>query len=197
MGSITFFPAGWDKRPKIVPPASKTDLIIEVVAVIGVLLSIIIVIISAVNWSDIIPRQYNPLGGVNTYMSKWPSLASFSLLAIIIYALCTVFNRYPYTFKYMGIVVTEENAPRLYKIGRRTLLYIKTVVVWMILTFEWFFIALINNPEPNPEPSTLLGLILFMLLFNAVLVIIAVYAMIKISEEYKPKNTLLSGVSKK
>jgi hypothetical protein len=185
MGSITFFPAGWDKRPKIVPPASKTDKIIEAIALIGVLLSVIIAIISAVNLSDIIPGRYNPLGGVNTYWSGWPSLASFSLLAIIIYALCTVFNRYPYTFKYMGIVVTEENAPRLYKIGRRTLLYIKTVVVWMMLTLEWFFIVSLNYPEPFP----LLGLILIVLLFSVVLVIIYIYAMIKISQEYKPDTS--------
>ncbi len=186
--SVPFFPLGWDKRPKIVPHASKTDLIIEVIALIGVLLSVIIVIISAVNLSDIIPSRYNPLGSVNTNMSKWPSLANYSFTAIIIYALITVLNRYPYILKYHDIVVTEENAPRLYSIGRRTLLYIKTVVVWMMLTLEWFLIALINNPEPNPEPSTLLGLILFMLVFNAVLVIIAVYAMIKISQEYKAKT---------
>jgi hypothetical protein len=114
MGSITGFPADWDKRPKIIPPASKTDLIVEAIALIGVLLSVIIGIISAVNLSDIIPSRYNPLGG------------AFS--AIIIYALFTVINRYPYIFNFMGIVVTEENAPRLYSIGRRTLLYKKRLL---------------------------------------------------------------------
>jgi|AGTN01.1.fsa_nt_gi hypothetical protein len=184
MGSITFFPADWDKRPKIVPPASKTDIIIESIALIGVLLSIFIVIICAVNLSDIIPSRYNPLGGVNTYMSKWPSLANFSFMVIIIYALITILNRYPYTFKYFGVVVTEENAPRLYTIGRRTLLYIKTVVVWMMLTLECVLIVLSNNPEL----SILLGLILIVALLYVVMYIIAIYAIIKISEEYKPKT---------
>jgi hypothetical protein len=185
MGSITVFPVDRDKRPKIVPPASKTDKIIEAIALIGVLLSVIIAIISAVNLSDIIPGRYNPLGGVNTYWSGWPSLASFSLLAIIIYALGTVSNRYPYTFQYrLYIVVTEENTPRLYSIGRRALLYTKTVLVWMSLTVECFFPFL----SKTPEPSTQLGFILVELLFAVVLVIIKFYAIAKISQEYKPQN---------
>ncbi len=184
-----FPPAGWDKRPKIVPPASKTDKIIEAIALIGVLLSIIIVFISAVNLSDIIPGRYNPLGGVNTYLSQWPLLAIISFLAIIIYVIFTVLNRYPYIFNYFGMMVTEENAPRLYSIGRSALQYIKLAFVWMILILELFQISLINNPEQSP----LLGLILILLLFHFVLVIIAVYAIIKISQEYKPNTRYRGG----
>jgi hypothetical protein len=187
MGSFTVFPVDWDTWPKIVPPASKTDKIIEAIALIGVLLSVIIAIICAVNLSDIIPGRYYPLSGVNTYWSGWPSLASFSLLTIIIYALGTVSNRYPYTFKYhLYIVVTEENAPRLYSIGRRALLYIKTVLVWMSLTGECFFPLL----SKNPEPSTQLGFILVESLFFVVLIMIGFYAINKILQEYKPQNRI-------
>jgi hypothetical protein len=184
MGSITVFPVDWDKRPKIVPPASKTDKIIEAIVLIGVLLSVIIVFISAVNLSDIIPGRYNPLGDLNTYLSQWPLLAIISFLAIIIYVIFTVLNRYPYTFNYYGMIVTEENAPRLYSIGRSALLYIKLAFVWMILILELFLISLINNPEQSP----LLGFFLILGLFHVVLVIIAVYAIIKISQEYKPNT---------
>jgi hypothetical protein len=50
---VTFIP-DWNKRPKIVPPASKADKVIEAMALIGVLLSIIIVIYSAIILPEII-----------------------------------------------------------------------------------------------------------------------------------------------
>jgi hypothetical protein len=53
-----------------------------------------------------------------------------------------------------------------------------------MVTLEWVIIVYFNKPEP----STLVGLILIVLLFHFVLAIIAIYAIIKISQEYKPKT---------
>ena len=94
------YPVDWDTRPKIVPPASKTDKIIGTIALIGVLLSIIIVIYSAISFPDIIPNQYEQLGGIGIYGSKLLILAIFAIFTISIFTLCTVFYKSPYIIKY-------------------------------------------------------------------------------------------------
>ncbi len=181
---MTFIP-GWDRRPKIVPPASKTDKIIEAIALIGVLLSIIIVIYSAITLPDIIPTHYKISGGVDTYGSKWV-IAIFPIPIIFLYLLITFVNRYPYTFNYPTIV-TQENALRLYSIARTTMRCLKAIFIWMILTLEWFFGLFL------PTNSGLYGLswisYLIGLLFITVLAILIVYSAITLIREGKPKTT--------
>lgn len=181
---MTFIP-GWDKRPKIVPPASKIDKIFEIVALIGVLLAIIIVIIGAVILPNIIPTHYKISGGVDTYGSKWPILVVFLIPMIFIYALLTFVNRYPYNFNYVTIV-TEENALRLYSNACTMMRCMKAILVWMFLIMEWFAILLSNNP--GLTGLSWIGWII-MLLFFIVLAVTIVYAVKNQIREGKPKNT--------
>lgn len=164
----------WSGRPKFLPPASKTDMIVEVIAFIGVLLSFIIV-------------NYSPLGGVDTYGSKWPALAIFLIPIIFVYAFITVFNRFPYYFHY-NTIVTEENAFRLYRLGRSILRGLKAFLVWMLLILGWFFNILLPN-NPGLSGLSVMGL-LIMLLFLIVFAIIILYAAKKLKQEGKPKNTI-------
>jgi uncharacterized membrane protein len=181
------FHPDWNKRPKIVPPASKADKIIEVIALIGVLLSIIIVIYSATILPEIIPTHYNISGGVDTYGSKWPLLVVFLIPIIFIYALITVVNKYPYNFNYLTIV-TEENALRIYSNACTMMRCLKAVMIWMALIIEWFFVMLLPN---NPGLTGLSWISwIIMLLFFIVLAIIIIYAATRQIREGKQKNTI-------
>ncbi len=180
------FIADWYKRPKIVPPASKTDKIIEVIALIGVLLSIIIVIYSAIILPEIIPTHYKITGGVDTYGSKWPILVIYLIPILFLYALLTYVNKYPYHFNYIT-KVTEENALRLYSSARTMMRCIKAIMIWLLLITEWFFVMLLPN-NPGLYGLSWMSWIV-MLLFFIILAIIIVYAAIWQIQEGKPKNT--------
>lgn len=181
---MTFIP-GWNKRPKIVPPASKIDKIFEIVALIGVLLAIIIVIIGAVILPNIIPTHYKIMGGVDTYGSKWPILVVFLIPMIFIYGLLTFVNKYPYNFNYITIV-TEENALRLYSNACTMMRLMKVIMVWMFLIMEWFCIIVLSN---NPGLTGLSWISwIIMLLFFIVLAVTIVYTAKNQIREGKPKN---------
>jgi len=182
---VTFIP-DWNKRPKIVPPASKTDKIIEAIALIGVLLSVIIVIYSVIILPEIIPTHYNISGGVDTYGSKWPIFITFLIPIIFLYALLTYVNKYPYNFNY-AMKVTEENALRLYRNACTMMRSLKAAVIWMLLVTEWFFVMLLPNNQGLTGLSWISWII--MILFIIVIAVIIVCAAAGQIREGKQKNT--------
>lgn len=170
-------------RPKFTPPASKADMIVEAVALIGFLLNIAFVIYGVFNLPVNIPTHVGPSGGIDSYGSKWALLSVFSIGAVFLYALLTIANRYPYIFNYPTIV-TEENAPRLYSLARSMMCWLKAIMAWMFAVTAWWFIMILPY-NPSQSGSSLL----LMLPFIIAMAIVLGYSVIKLVQGSKP-NTI-------
>ena len=168
-------------RPKMVPSPSKIDLVVEAIALIGFLLSIGLVIYGSINLPETVPTHVGPSGGIDSYGSKWVLLAVLLLSNVLLYALCTITNRYPYIFNY-PVIVTEENAPRLYPIAQRMLRWTKAIFAWMFAITAWRFIVVLPY-NPGQSVSGLLVIAVSSVMF----VIVLAYYVIKIIKVSKPQ----------
>jgi hypothetical protein len=133
-------------RPKIVPPLHRIDLVVEAIALAGFLFNIGLIVYGIFNLPDVIPTHVGPSGGIDSYGSKWQLLVVLFLANLIIYPLLTIASRYPYIFNY-PLIITEANAPKIYRLGRSMLSWMKVVFVWTIALMEWRFIEVLPyNP---------------------------------------------------
>lgn len=169
-------------RPKMAPPLSKIDLVLEAIALIGLLLTIGFVIYGIINLPENIPTHVGPSGGVDSYGSKWILLSVLPMGNIIVYALITVTNRYPYILNYPTIV-TEENAPRLYRLARSMMCWVKVLFVWTFVVMVWENIGVLPY-----DPGQSIDYSLFLFVLTIVTTLVMGYYIIKIYMAGIPKN---------
>lgn len=155
-------------RPKVLPPPTMGDLLIEAGALVGLMLNIAIIVYGVLSLPEIIPAHIGPSGGIDSYGSKWILLTIFFVVSITCYVLLTVLNKYPYWFSYPA-VVTDENALPLYRLGRGVLRWLKLILLWMFAAIAFLFIVVLPY---NPGQSGLTPAIVapFMLLIIIVLI---------------------------
>ena len=185
MGVNTTISERLARRPKTVPPASKNDLVIEAICIIGLLLNIVFVIYGFINLhGKNILRHLDLSGGIDADGSKWILLLFFFICNVILYTLLTITSRYPYVFNY-PVIVTEENAPILYRLIRNMLRCNKMIIVWMTTIMAWTFIEVLPyNPGQSTSGS------LFLIIFGIAFTIATGYYIIKILVGKFSHNTL-------
>jgi len=124
-----------NKRPRIKIPLTALDYILEIVALLVVLATIILYV---VYWI------FSP----EEYSIKILLLFTLPITSIFIYAMLTILNKYPHIFNF-PVNVTEENAFFLYKTATRMMRWIKLLccllfayIVWVIakeaITYQEF-----------------------------------------------------------
>ena len=165
-------------RPKIVPKATGVDLVIEAIALLGLLLSLLLVLNGIINLPEIIPGHVGFSGKVDSYSDKWVTLSVLVFFNLLIYGLFTIANRYPYVFNF-PVVITEENAPKVYRIAQRMMRCLKALFVWMFTIMAWEFVMVLPN---DPDQSGMFMLLnLLPLLFFPILLVYSVMKIRKVS----------------
>ena len=127
-------------RPKINIATTRTDWLLELVGLIGIIFIIAFVILSYNDLPDTIPRHYDASGRPDGFSGK---SILFTLLAVTIvtYLVMTIGLRFPHMFNY-PFQITEENAERQYK---NLTLMVRVLKTFMVIIFGYLTYATIEN----------------------------------------------------
>lgn len=112
-------------QPKINLKKTGLDFTLEIVAFIAMSLTFILV---TSNWERF-PSEIRLNSSATG--AKWVLLI-LPFASLIFYVGMSILNRFPHKFNY-PIKVTEQNAEKLYKIGVRTVSFMKMLICIMIL----------------------------------------------------------------
>ena len=132
-------------RPKIKIELTKSDKILEIVALLLLICLWIYVIYNYNSLPDIINTHFNAQGkpdgsGEKQYIFGLPGVATF------IYLLVTIATKYPHTFNYTE-EITEENALEEYSKTIKMNRILKIVVIGIFSYASW---QTINEVDINP-----------------------------------------------
>ena len=134
-------------RPKIKIEKENVDLILEVLAIVGILFLIAYPLFHYNSLPDEIPSHFGPSGQPDDYQSK-NFIWVFPVLGVFIYLLLTIVSRIPHTFNFT-VKITEENATTQYQIAVRMISVLKTIILFTFayISFTSIQIALGNKNE--------------------------------------------------
>ncbi len=118
-------------RPKINPPLSVFDIILESLAALFVLWMIATLIMDYPALPERVPTHFNASGEADDWGGK-PSLLLLPVIAVVLYAGLTILNRFPYAFNY-PFEITEENAERQYRLAKTMVITVKMMVTGSFL----------------------------------------------------------------
>lgn len=125
-----------ERRPRLKIYLSKFDVIIELLSIMMLILLAALTFVSYKNLPDTIPVHFNIAGQADRFGSK-KEIFDLPLIAIAIYTLITILNKFPHIFNY-PTQITEANALRQYKNATRLLRYLKLIIVSIFLLIFYF-----------------------------------------------------------
>jgi len=105
-------------RPRLTLKLSTLDIIVEIIGLSG----LIFLIFLPVYYSSDLLNEF-----LVSYMNN-VIIWILPLVGLILYIGMTILNKYPHVFNYPN-QVTNENAERLYKIGTKSIRFLKTIIV--------------------------------------------------------------------
>jgi hypothetical protein len=122
------------QRPRIDVRRTGWDYAAEIIALIG---AIAVVLIPLLLWADLperIPRNFG-FSGDPTAWSDRINIVFPTVIALAIYVGLTLTARIPNSFSYPW-PVTEENAAKMYRLGRSMVIWLKALLIWMFLSIQ-------------------------------------------------------------
>ena len=131
------------QRPDIRPKRATIDWLCEFAAIVGVVLSIILVVVSIGDLPARIPTHFNSAGQPNS----WGPRATLWLLpavTVVMWALMSVVQLIPPRMYNYPWTITEDNAAAQYRYARRLIAVIKLECVWI---FTWLTAEIIDAAE--------------------------------------------------
>lgn len=123
------------ERPRIEIVPTTLDQVLDRFSLAGVLF--IVVLLAAV-WDRLparVPTHFGMSGTPNAWGTR-NSLLLFAILPLVMHVGLTILSRVPWTYNY-PTKVTEENAARLYALGRGMMLWLRTEIVWLFALLGW------------------------------------------------------------
>ncbi len=132
-------------RPKIKIELTKSDKILEIIALLLLICLWIYVIYNYNSLPDIINTHFNAQGkpdgsGEKQYIFGLPGIATF------MYLLVTIASRYPHTFNYLE-EITEENALEQYTKMTKLTRILKIILIGIFGYSSW---QTISNVDVSP-----------------------------------------------
>ncbi|MDR3584250.1 MAG: DUF1648 domain-containing protein [Desulfosporosinus sp.] len=124
-----------EKRPRVEIRRSFIEMLFELGAIIGVIVSLIIPIKAWSSLPNKIPAHYNMTGQVDRWGSKY-EIFILVIAIVLIYFLMTLSSRYPHRFNYL-IDITEQNAEAQYHLVRLMVQVLKAEVIWILVYIQW------------------------------------------------------------
>lgn len=123
-----------EQRPVLKLPLTNLEKVLELLAGIGVLLSIAFII---AKWNVIpaeVPSHFGPSGMPDDWSGK-ETLIFLVVLNLLLYLALTIVCRFPHIYNYPW-KITAENAQDQYQIARYLMVFLKTEIVWLLLYIE-------------------------------------------------------------
>jgi uncharacterized membrane protein len=108
-------------------PRSRTDVVLEGLAFVTLLVLIAMPLYSYSLLPDSIPQHFNIKGEVDGWGHK-SSLILMPAVGLILYMALTLLSGFPHRFNYLW-AITEENARRQYLISRQMIVAMKLIMV--------------------------------------------------------------------
>ncbi|MBO8170249.1 MAG: DUF1648 domain-containing protein [Thermoanaerobacteraceae bacterium] len=124
-----------NKRPVLKLPLTYTEIGLEIISAIGVLLPVLVLIKLWTILPNTVPTHYGVSGKADAWGSKG-SLLFLPVVVIFLYTLLTIVSRFPHIFNYPW-AITEENAKGQYQLARTFLMGIKAEIVWSFAYVQW------------------------------------------------------------
>ncbi|PSB03347.1 DUF1648 domain-containing protein [Merismopedia glauca] len=139
------------QRPVIATRQTLIATALDLVGIIGLIVSLVIAVSAWSGLPDIIPVHFGLDGRPNGWGNKsifW----MFPFLNIVVFLSFTVLRRYPHTFNY-PVKITPQNAEFQYQIAIDLLNWLKTEFVWLFVYIEGEIIrsSKLNNSSLNIE----------------------------------------------
>jgi len=122
------------EKPKINPPLTGIDIILEAIAAISLIYMIAQLITEYPNLEDQVPTHYG-LDGTPDAWGQKSSMLILPVIAIILFTGMTFLNRFPYIFNY-PVEITKANASRQYQLAKSLISYLKTFIVGLFLYIQ-------------------------------------------------------------
>ncbi len=127
-------------RPIIKIELRLFDKILEAIALLLLICTIILVAYYYKTLPEIIPTHFNFSGKLDDYGSK-SSILTLPILSALLYIGLTVLNKYPQTFNYLS-EITLDNAESQYRFATRFLRVLKIIVM---ITFLIIIFSIVSN----------------------------------------------------
>jgi uncharacterized membrane protein len=161
-------------RPILQLPLSSREMLLEAASIAGVVTCIMMPALVWKSIPQIIPSHFDLSGKADAMGSK-SFLLSIPGMAVLIYATLTAISRFPHIFNY-PFPVSEDNAERLYRVGREIMSWIKTIDIWLVTFLNWMLLQVATGRSSDLGSSVVIGLVAFVMIETAV-VGIGIYAM--------------------
>jgi uncharacterized membrane protein len=167
------------ERPRIKIRLTALDYIVEILAFLLVLSSVVLYVTYYIKAPEIVPIHYNIHGEVDGYGSKI-SLIGVPIINVLMYVGFTILNRYPHIFNF-PTVVTEQNALSLYTIATRTIRLMKLFVCLLFAYTIWHEINIIITRQEHKLSG-------FYWLLIASIMIYPIFPIVKMVKKSKMKE---------
>lgn len=121
-----------EHRPRLTLPRTKLEYSLEVLSALGVVFGLYGLVAAYPTLPASIPVHFNFKGEVDSWSGK-ETIWFLGAGIIVLYGALTMVSRIPHLYNYPWDI-TEENAPRQYRLGRTFLTLLKTEIVWLLAT---------------------------------------------------------------
>lgn len=118
----------------------KKEIVFNLIAILGILMSIILL---AFNWGNLpeqIPAHFGIDGTPDAYAPKW-TILFFPTIMIVIYVLMSLLMiKRPWMVKNYPYIISEKNKEAHYKIIRQMGKWLRCSIVWTFVFIEYLMI---------------------------------------------------------
>ncbi|PKL77567.1 MAG: hypothetical protein CVV27_05075 [Candidatus Melainabacteria bacterium HGW-Melainabacteria-1] len=143
-------------RPILKLPLSRLEIGCEVFGLAGLLLALGLFLVYWPILPESIPTHFNLAGEADDWGPKGV-FAIFPAMALILFAVITAINRFPWIFNYFW-EIHEGNAERQYRLARALLSWLKACSMWLFVALAWMTARTALGAQDNSLPNTLLML---------------------------------------
>ncbi len=148
-------------RPRVSLKMTPLEKLIEIAALAGMVCNLIIF---AYYWQKL-PEATAGAAGRGLNVSN--IFVFVTMLPVIVYLGATLFGMFPRWFNY-PVRITEENAPREYRLAANLMRYVKAEVILCMLIIEWVFVQIGMGEDMSFSPF-------FIPIFLGMLIVTLVY----------------------
>lgn len=149
-------------RPNLHIPLSSRELYLEIASIVGVVSSIAILAVAWKSIPQITPSHFDFFGKPDAMGSK-SGLLVMPCLTVFLYLLVTLLSRFPNTWNF-PVNVTEENAERLYRVGRELIVWLKSMIIWFLTLAEWSMVRVSTGSATGLGLSASIGTGVFLVI---------------------------------
>lgn len=136
-----------NERPVLTLPKTRQTMILNGVAIAGLVALCVVAIQSWPNLPERFPIHFDIQGNANGWGGK-TTLIWLPILGLATYALLTLLVRFPHSFNYM-VRITDTNASRQYQIACSLINWLKAETIWLYAYTEWKIVDLATAETPT------------------------------------------------